>query len=300
LSPVPALAWRHANVKRLLGYVNWWRARRAVHVREVVDRLTADLARQRPDHIAVTGDLVNFGLPEEHEAALAWLHSLGAPEHVSVVPGNHDTYVHLHADPGHGRWQAYMCSNAAGRALADVGHTEPPYVRRLGDIALIGLASGVPTPPFVSSGQLGSGQRRWLVEVLRRARAAYLVRVVMIHHPPHRYRDEWRTGLRDAAALERLLAEEGAELVLHGHFHRRQQQWVKSGSLHVPVIGVPSMSAAREHKGDLAGYSLLRFHRSGADYEIEIEERGLEDRHGPVVEISRRRLRPDVKAMARG
>ena len=46
-----------------------------------------------PDHIAVTGDLVNLALDDEVEAARGWLETVGPPDLVSVVPGNHDAYV---------------------------------------------------------------------------------------------------------------------------------------------------------------------------------------------------------------
>ena len=79
-----------ATIKRLLGAANWYRHRRHVHAHDVLDAIVADMLAHDPDHIAVTGDLVNLGLPREHEAALGWLRGLGAPERVSVVPGNHD------------------------------------------------------------------------------------------------------------------------------------------------------------------------------------------------------------------
>ena len=78
------------------------RNRRDAYQREVLDRIVADLQAQAPDHIAVTGDLVNIGLPQEHINALAWLESLGAPQRVSVIPGNHDIYSRLRRRPGHG------------------------------------------------------------------------------------------------------------------------------------------------------------------------------------------------------
>ena len=83
--------------------------------------------------------------------------SVGAPERVSVIPGNHDIYSRLGADPGSARWAAYMTSDAPGAAHA--GHEEAfPFVRMLGPVALIGVNSAVPTPPLVASGRLGSRQ----------------------------------------------------------------------------------------------------------------------------------------------
>ena len=62
LSPLPAARLRDLAGKRALGYLNWTRNRHKYHRREVLDALVADMQAQRPDHIAVTGDLVNLAL----------------------------------------------------------------------------------------------------------------------------------------------------------------------------------------------------------------------------------------------
>ena len=41
----------------------------------------------------VTGDLVHIGLEQEMSEAAQWLRSLGPPEKVILVPGNHDNYA---------------------------------------------------------------------------------------------------------------------------------------------------------------------------------------------------------------
>src|SRR5262249_41495244 len=99
LGPIAGFTPRYWNLKRALGYLNWVRKRRYDHLRPVLDRLVADLLAQAPQHIAAGGDLCNIGLPKEHAAGLAWLESLGSPQRVSVVPGNHDIYCALGRDP---------------------------------------------------------------------------------------------------------------------------------------------------------------------------------------------------------
>ena len=79
--------------KRILGYLSWWRRRRKVHRKEVLDAVVADMRSFAPDHVAITGDLTHVGLPTECSAALQWLRGLGRSDWVSVVPGNHDRYV---------------------------------------------------------------------------------------------------------------------------------------------------------------------------------------------------------------
>ena len=118
LAPITGFHPRYWNVKRGLGFLNWHRGRRFVHQREVADRIAADALARNPDHIAVTGDLANIGLPAEYDAAFSWLAALGPPERVSVVPGNHDIYTaRLHGASCLGRWAPYMTSDAFGAGV---------------------------------------------------------------------------------------------------------------------------------------------------------------------------------------
>src|SRR3954447_24850133 len=93
LSPLPAVRFRDLAGKRALGYLNWTRNRHEFYKREVLDALVSDMQAQSPDHIAITGDLVNLGLEAEFLQVTEWLQSVGAPDRVTVVPGNHDAYV---------------------------------------------------------------------------------------------------------------------------------------------------------------------------------------------------------------
>ena len=69
LPPLPAARLHELAGKRAFGYLNWTRNRHKYHRREVLDALVADMQAQRPDHIAVTGDLVNLALEAEFAPA---------------------------------------------------------------------------------------------------------------------------------------------------------------------------------------------------------------------------------------
>ena len=290
LAPVRGLALRHLNLKRGLGYLNWQRGRRHVHRRDALDLVVADLKAQRPDHIAVTGDLINLGLPAEFEAARAWLEGLGAPDKVTVIPGNHDIYTHLKGDPGIERWADYMRGDAGG-AKPGAGEARFPFVRRIGPAALIALNSAVPTPPFVAAGELGERQIAALGEILASTRAEGFIRVVLIHHPPLPGQAPPRRALRDAAELERVLALAGAELVLHGHNHRDNHLDFEWSGGRIPVVGVASGSAARGHKDEPLGrYNLVRIARLGGAAHIELTTRGLDKSASRIEQIGRKLL----------
>ena len=287
LGPIRGFTARYWNLKRLTGYWNWRSTRRANYQRSVLDRLVADMHAQRPDHIVVTGDLANIGLPQEHIDALTWLKALGPPDRVSVIPGNHDIYTRHRRDPGTRRWAAYMTSNAEGarHLMGEAPASGFPFVRCLDGMALIGLNSAVPMPPLIAAGRVGREQLRRLQHVLDSTGRAGLFRLVLIHHPPLPGQASATRGLRDAAALQVVLREHGAELVIHGHNHLNMLMHEASCSgASIPIVGVPSASLARRHGREaLARYNLYRI--AGPPWRIMLEGRGLEDPGGGIVEL---------------
>lgn len=236
--------------KRGLGFINWQRKRKYIHRPEIADAIVRDLKGLAPDHIAMTGDLVNLSLDDEYRRARAWLDALGPPHAVTVVPGNHDVYVRAVVPSPAAHWGDYM--------RGDDGREGFPFVRRRGDVALIALSTAIPTGPFMATGRLGERQLAELAETLDKTRG--LFRIVMIHHPPLSPAKRYLRRLTDAAELRRVLAEHGAELLVHGHDHRRALVWLNGpdGSK-IPAAGVPSVSARAPHGDeDGAGYTIFR------------------------------------------
>jgi 3',5'-cyclic AMP phosphodiesterase CpdA len=291
LSPMPRARRRDLIGKRALGYVNWHRGRKLVHRRDILDVLTQDIVERQPDHIAVTGDLVNLGLPEEFVLAAEWLRGLGPPERVTAIPGNHDAYVRLHPERGTAHWRPYMESNDAGEALIRTPPTAFPFVRRFGDVALVALSSAIPTMPFIAAGGLGSGQLAFLGLALEELGRQALFRVVLIHHPPLAGQAGWRRGLRDAKALTSLLKEKGAELVLHGHNHEQTLFELETATGPAIVVGVPSASEAVSGRISAARYNEYRISKVNSGWRCEMVGRAVAHSATHVSEIERRILR---------
>jgi 3',5'-cyclic AMP phosphodiesterase CpdA len=277
--------------KRVLGYVNWHRGRKLVHRRDVLDVLTQDLAERGPDHIAVTGDLVNLGLPEEFVLAAEWLRQLGPPERVTAIPGNHDAYVRLHPEWGTAHWLPYMKSNEAGEALIGTPSTAFPFVRRFGDVALIALSSAIPTLPFMAAGRIGAAQLAFVGLALEELGRQGLFRVVLVHHPPLAGQVGWRRGLRDARALTSLLQDKGAELVLHGHNHEQTLFKLDTVSGPAVIVGVPSASEAVSGGVPAARYNEYRIGRVRNGWRCELIGRAVADSNAHVRECERKVLR---------
>jgi len=270
LSPMPRVRRRELFGKRLFGYMNWHSGRKLVHRRDILDILTRDIVERQLDQIAVTGDLVNLGLPEEFVLAAEWLRHLGPPERVTAIPGNHDAYVRLHLEKGTGHWQPYMKSNEAGEALVRTPSTAFPFIKRFGDVALVALSSAIPTMPFLAAGRLGSAQRALLGLALEELGRRDLFRVVLIHHPPLSSQASWRRGLRDAKKLTSLLKEKGAELVLHGHNHEQTLAELETATGPLFVLGVPSASDAMSGRNPAARYNEYRIERANSGWFCEM------------------------------
>ncbi len=291
LAPLQGFTMPYWNLKRALGFLNWQRGRVRVHQRAVADQIAADVCAQVPDHIAVSGDLANLGLPAEYQAARLWLEALGSPDRVSVVPGNHDIYTgRMHGASCLADWAPYMASDAWGADI--VGHQRGfPYVRRIGPVALIGVNSAVPMPPFVAAGRLGAEQIAALASVLDGVRDEGLARVVMIHHPPLPGQAPKRRALEDAPALKAVLEQHGAELVLHGHNHTETVVWLPSAQGDIPICGIASASAGVAHHDEpLARYALYQFEHSingSKTLTLHRVTRGLAAAGGEIVELSR-------------
>ncbi|MBN8534108.1 MAG: metallophosphoesterase [Rhizobiales bacterium] len=279
IGPLPRMPVRALVGKRLTGVINWHRSRATIHSMAVLDAIIDDIAIHKPDHVALTGDLVNVGYPPEFPVAAARLSPLGTPDHVSIIPGNHDAYVRGSLDAMARVFGPFMCG--------DDGETGYPYLRVRQNIALIGMNTGVPTAPFFATGTMGRPQGERLARLLQDTRKSGLFRVVMIHHPPLRRGVKFGRGLTDAKSFERILREEGAELVLHGHNHRFSIHHAAGPSGPVPVLGVGSASAVPGTPQHLAEYSLIRL-TPGGSQPIRIERRGigLHDRKVSEIGIS--------------
>lgn len=269
VGPLPHPHWRELMGKRLTGYWNWHRHRHDIHDMDALDAIIRDIVEQTPDHIALVGDLVNIGLAAEYPLAAGKVAALGAARDVSIVPGNHDVYV---------RHSLVAMRDALGNHMrGDDGSDSFPYLRIRGEVALVGICSGIPTLPLLADGRVGHAQLARLDEILAHARKACRTTVVMIHHPPHRGGSRLFRGLRDAIALETVLARHGADLVLHGHNHKRSLTHLRGpGGAQIPVVGVASASAVPGDPLHRAAWHLYRIDTSGNRPSIEMEVRGID------------------------
>ncbi len=270
LAPLPPVRpWDLLN-KRITGYLNWKLKRGRQLCPEAGKQLLDHLVSQRADMNVVTGDLVNLALPEEMGAGAAWLKYLAPPQQACFVPGNHDAYLGKSLEISRLAYGPY----ATGETLDNAPY---PFVRRIGQIAIIGCSSAIATPPFVAAGLFGKDQAERLAKCLQILGDAGFFRIIAIHHPPNReFRHPYRKSLIGAKLFRQVVAQNGAEMVLHGHTHTSSVHSIRGPSSRVPVIGVAAASTCPGTKMDPARYNLFNIEKLGPRWSCTMREYGFQ------------------------
>ena len=271
IGPLPHARRRDLFGKRITGYINWKRGRAKAHDMDVLAAVVTDMRDQAPSHVAMTGDILNIGLPGEFPLAAAWLETLGpAGSEVSFVAGNHDAYTR-------GSLPTLARTFAPWTQSDSTGKPGYPFLKERDGVALIGLCSGVPRAPFIASGRLGHLQREVCEDLLAEAGRRGLARVVMLHHPPKidEPTGHLARGLSDHQSFRAMIARVGADLIIHGHNHKLSVDHMPGQAKLVPVVGVPSASAVKGGLRNRAGYHLFSIERDNEQVRIGARARGL-------------------------
>ena len=270
LGPMPPIRLRDLANKRATGYMNW-RLNRAKHMcAEAGENLVNHMISQRADMNIVTGDLVNLALPAETQNAARWLKHLGPSKRVCMVPGNHDAYLSNSLEAALAAYGPY----ATGETLDEAPF---PFVRRVGEIAIIGCSSAIATPPFIAAGKFDEAQAVRLAKCLDILGEAGFYRIVAIHHPPAKQLARpLRKSLIGAKLFRNTIKSHGAELVLHGHTHNSSIHTIKGLDKKVPVIGVAAASACPSTSASPARYNLFNIEKRNNSWNCTMREFGYQ------------------------
>lgn len=298
LSPLPNLRKRDFATKRITGYLNWHFNRSHMHGVDVLTPLMDDVKAAQPDHLVVTGDLVNLALGPEFLATRHWLEKAGSPYDVSVVPGNHDAYVPGALLKACQAWCEYMTGDDGLKGAKPHPETMFPYLRRRGPVAIIGVSSAVASAPFLATGRFREDEAVEVAALLKQARDDGLFRVVLIHHPPFRFEDDASRRLYGIRLFQRTVLSAGAELVLHGHTHLNSWRMIGSGDQGIPVVGVPSASQGPGGLKPAARWNEFQISGEPGNWNCVWIERGITGPSGMVSHIGTRDLIADGKSVA--
>ncbi|MFO0659003.1 MAG: metallophosphoesterase [Polyangiaceae bacterium] len=262
--PVPA--HRYLN-KRLTGLVNLRFRRHAVHKPDVAKRLADDTDRHGIEHVVITGDFTNLALEREFAAARRYLDAFElTPEKVSIVPGNHDMYTagSARSKRFYKTFEPYLTSDLPS-CSTDHAAGPFPYVHLRGPVALIGLASALPRPVLIASGNIGKAQLEALDRILSLPQVRSRLPVILLHHPPYNGKlvRTVTNGLYDAPELREVISRVPHAVVLHGHLHERVLRRFVTGAAILESIGATSASLVDELDHKAAGFNLYEVSDAG-------------------------------------
>jgi Icc protein len=183
--------------------------------RERAQRQLARARALRVDHVLITGDLTEDGLPEQFEDLAHVLNASGfAPEQVTLVPGNHDAYTGYDAFARalEGPLKPYRKTSAPGAVTV------------LDEVVIKPLSTVIPNQSFtMAAGHSSFSDVRELARLCRSPVVRKRALVVAQHHPAFGIRNPVMNrieGTLNTEPMRELLASEHHVHVVHGHTHQ--------------------------------------------------------------------------------
>lgn len=176
------------------------------------------------DHLVLTGDLTEDGVPAQFEVLAAVLAESRWPaSRVTLVPGNHDYYHDKAAfnEALLGPLRPYRETSRAGAVMAIAG----------------ALLVGVSTAFYQSFTRSAGGMERDGLEAIdvaaREASRKGVALIIAQHHPPKAHAlqpMQWIDGFQQHRELTALLLQHDHAHVMHGHTHTLSDRPVRSGA----------------------------------------------------------------------
>lgn len=221
-----------------------------VVMHEVLDSVLANVLRERPDILLVTGDMTNHGEKQSHIDIIKKLDVIRSNGiRVFVIPGNHDINIPNAQKYINGNsiftesisesefeqlYYNFGFQNAFERDNASLG-----YVVEINeDTWLIALDTNLHreyTTSSKSSGRISTETMEWVLDVLHRAELKGVTVLGMMHHGlvehmpyqaaffPEYLIDDWQQNAQK-------LADAGLKIVFTGHFHSNDITMYSSSS----------------------------------------------------------------------
>jgi 3',5'-cyclic AMP phosphodiesterase CpdA len=206
-----------ARGKRIIGLLSYsigGRGRRFGGSPARIAALLDDVDAQGVDHAICTGDLTQVSRSDEFKGIAALFgERLHMPERFTVIPGNHDRYLHHVV-------QEKLYENEFASLCPGV-QSGFPFSKRAHGVRIIGLDPCRPTG-INARGECGAAQRQALDAMLKEDLS--VPTIVALHYGLIRHDGSLDTanhGMIDAEAVTAILDTSPANIILvaHGHLH---------------------------------------------------------------------------------
>ncbi len=285
LGPMPEVRWHELLSKRITGYINWQRNRARQFSPTIVNNLAAHMKTANPDHIILTGDLVNLALPAEITRAKNWLNSLSDGDNMTIVCGNHDAYIKGMLEVALDAWQEYLVGD---NDIPVTANDSFPLLRHRGPCSLISVNTALPTRPFDATGLFDQAQAVKLEQMLMREKGR--CRMILIHHPPIANATKPANRLIGDDLFREVIQNAGAELVCHGHTHLDTLNWIDGPRSPVPVVCVPAGGQATGGSKPAAHYNWFEIEPKNANWIIRQKKFGYRTNDFTIEQLGPDRL----------
>ncbi|NJL29707.1 MAG: metallophosphoesterase [Thermoanaerobaculia bacterium] len=197
------------------------------HLPQVAAGVLALIRDERPDLVALSGDLTQRAKPHQFRAARGFAESIPAP--VVVVPGNHDV-------PLYRFWERVFSPFGAYRK--HFSHQLEPFFH---DDEMLVMGVNTAFNWTLTDGRITRRQQRLLTELCARM-PRHLARIVVLHHPLIKLPTKHKVIAGARPALE-LFGRLGVELVLAGHVHQTHLSFAR------PAVTEATTPIAIAHAG---------------------------------------------------
>ena len=216
-------ALRPLGPRARLSYLSFGRCLDPGERRKRVAACLQEVRAKGFDHLLITGDLTEDGDPAQFELLAELLaDSRIPPEHVTLVPGNHDAYTDASAfaEAMNGPLRPYAATSEIGSVL------------RFRDVSIVPVSTAFHQSALRSAGAISKDELEGLARITTDPSLADRPLVFAMHHPPNRHFFpivQWVDGFLEYPAMSALFERCPHLHVIHGHTHHQVNRSIKKG-----------------------------------------------------------------------
>lgn len=212
----------------------------------LIEPLVAAVNEQKPDLVAVSGDLTQRARSAEFIDARNFLDRLPSPQ--IVVPGNHDI-------PLYNIFRRFVDPLAKYRRYV-TDDMQPAYIDD--EIAVVGINTA--RSLTVKDGRINERQIAWVREKLCELDSS-VIKIIVTHHPFDLPAGSLESDIVGRSGLAmKTLAECGADLFLAGHMHTMHTGHTATRYKtpeHSALVVQAGTASSKRHRGETNSFNLI-------------------------------------------